>query len=179
MRFSLAADVKAATRYLTNLEHKQLPKAINSTVNDIGKTAQKEALKHLSQISGATQASIKRGGFWMVIRSRVRTLAYTIRVRRGAISLRAFGARQTKKGVTAKAWGKRRLYKGAFKVRKLNDQVFKRRADGSLKKLWGPQPSKLTLEDSTARIVDEVVRRRFRKRLKQNLAFHTERARRR
>ena len=179
MRISLAADIKSATRYLTNLKHKQLPTAINTPVNEVGKPAQGEALAHIADIAGCSQSAIKRGGFWVLLRSRVRPLSYTVKVRRGAISLRAFKARQTKKGVTAAAWGKRRLYKGAFKVKSLNNQVFKRRADGSLRKLWGPQPSKLTLEDSTARIVDEVVRRRFRKRLAHNLAFHTERARRR
>lgn len=43
-----------------------------------------------------------------------------------AHSLRDFTHRQTKKGVTAKVWGKRKLFKSAFIVKKLSGNVFRR-----------------------------------------------------
>jgi hypothetical protein len=39
---------------------------------------------------------------------------YTIRIKLRYLNLIEFGARQTKKGVSTKAWGKRKLYKHAF-----------------------------------------------------------------
>ena len=47
-----------------------------------------------------------------------------------------FGARQTKKGVTAKVWGKRRIYRGAFIGSGRNSGkrlVFKKRSDNPKK----------------------------------------------
>ena len=39
---------------------------------------------------------------------------YTINIKSRYKNVIEFGARQTKKGVSAKVWGKRRVYKGAF-----------------------------------------------------------------
>ena len=43
-----------------------------------------------------------------------------------AHALKDFTHRQTKKGVTAKVWGKRKLFKSAFIVKKLSGNVFRR-----------------------------------------------------
>ena len=57
---------------------------------------------------------------------------YTINIKSRYKNVIEFGARQTKKGVSAKVWGKRRVYKGAFigSGRNSGKQlVFKKRKD--------------------------------------------------
>ena len=39
---------------------------------------------------------------------------YTIRIKSKYLNLIEFNAKQTKKGVSAKAWGNRKIYRGAF-----------------------------------------------------------------
>jgi len=57
---------------------------------------------------------------------------YTINIKSRYKNVIEFGARQTKKGVSAKVWGKRRVYKGAFMGSGRNSGkqlVFKKRKD--------------------------------------------------
>jgi|OM-RGC.v1.018318479 Prophage minor tail protein Z (GPZ). len=178
IEFSVEANVRELSRNLTDLAKKQVPKAANRTLNRVGGAASKAALRDVAGQAGTTQRVIKRAGFWRNLRSRARTLAYVIKVRYGAIPLRDFQARQTKKGVTAKAWGRRELYESAFKVESLGDHVFARKTSKRLpiKKLWGPQPSKLALSNETQRTIERILEQRFAREFVNNIRFYYERA---
>ena len=66
---------------------------------------------------------------------------YTIRIKSRYLNLIEFGARQTKKGVSAKAWGNRKLYKHAFMGSGRNSGkrlVFGKTRGKKLKALHGP-----------------------------------------
>jgi len=72
------------------------------------------------------------------------------------IPLRYFGARQFKYGVSAKVWGKRQRFPGAFIVKSLGGGVFKNtrgwnsktKRFNAIEKLYGPSIPKEMLEDA-------------------------------
>ena len=85
------------------------------------------------------QTGLKRGTINRAIKSRnanFGALVFVIYSQGGDISLKYFGPRETRRGVTAAPWNKRRLYPGTFKrggrfpkrvaLPKLNGHVFQR-----------------------------------------------------
>ena len=178
LEINVQTNVRELSRNLTDLAKKQIPRAANRTLNRVGGAASKAALRDVAEQAGTTQKRVRQGGFWVNLRSRARTLVYTIKVRYGAIPIKAFQPRQTKQGVTAKAWGRRELYKSAFKSDKLGGHVFVRKGKGRLpiKKLWGPQPSRLALSDQTQRKIVTVLDERFAREFLNNIRFYYERA---
>jgi hypothetical protein len=88
------------------------PGAIRRAVNRTGAMADTQVVRMLT-----AQTGLKR----KVIRKAVRRvpasaggMVYILRASGGNVGLKYFGARETRKGVTAAPWGKRRLYPGAF-----------------------------------------------------------------
>lgn len=65
---------------------------------------------------------------------------YRIIAKSGAMSLKEFDAKQTAEGVVASPWGRRRVFRHAFILRKLGGHVFIRKGKARLpiKKLYGP-----------------------------------------
>ena len=178
LEINVRTNIRDMERNLTDLARRQIPRATNRTLNRVGARASKAAIADVASQAGTTQKAIRRGGFWVNLRSRARTLVYTIKVRYGAIPLKAFSARQTKRGVTASAWGKRELYDGAFKVESLGGNVFTRKSKDRLpiKKLWGPQPSRLVLSPETERTITGVLDRDFAREFLNNLRYYYDRA---
>ena len=178
LEINVQTNVRDLSRNLPDLAKKQIPKAVNRTLNRVGTAASRAALRDVATQAGTTQKRVRQGGFWVNLRSRTRTLVYKIKVRYGAIPLKAFQPRQTKQGVTAKSWGQRRLYKSAFKSEKLGGHVFVREGKRRLpiKKLWGPQPSRLALSDQTRREIVTVLDQRFAREFVNNISFYYDRA---
>lgn len=78
------------------------------------------------------------------------------------LSLKRFAPRQTKKGVTAKAWGRRKLYRGAFiNKTKMHGHVFRRSTKKSLpvRRLWGPDVPRTLASQSVQKYVLRHARR--------------------
>ena len=113
-----------------------LARAINHT-GDKAKTAMTAAL--------TTQTGLKRGVIvraLRVTRASAGSPTYTIRSAGGDVSLKYFGARETRAGVSAAPWGHRQVYAGAFlkggrfpgrvAIAKFNGQVMRREGSGRL-----------------------------------------------
>ena len=95
-----------------------------------------------------------------------------------------FGARQTKKGVSAKVWGKRRIYKGAFigSGRNSGKQLVfgkSKRKTNKLKALHGVSLPREFHREDRAKIFNTQIKTRFPILFKRALDFHLMKAQRR
>lgn len=177
MEILLTSNLKDVLRELDDIEKKVLPRATNSTINKMGKSANTIILKAVAKQAGLTQKDLKRRGFFSSIRSNFRTLTFSVIVGWGAIPLKDFNPRQTRKGVTAKAWGKRKLHEGAFVSEKLNRHVYKRVTKNRLpiEKLWGPIPARLAGNQEVDSKVNGMIQKRFIPTLDHEIKFYASR----
>ena len=88
------------------------PVAIARALNHTGDKVKTQMIRALVPQTGLKRKvivkALKRSG------ASAGALVYAIKSRGGDISLKFFGARETRKGVTAAPWGKRKLYPAAF-----------------------------------------------------------------
>ena len=85
---------------------------------------------------------LKRREWFREIMGIVQRPFFELRVRYGSVPLKDFKPKQTRRGVKAGAWGKRKLYEGAFitdKIRAICLRVKARR--GSQSRSYGDHPS--------------------------------------
>lgn len=122
------------------LSRKRMNNALRNAVNDTGRQVMTHSARAVARAAGFKVSAAKKG-FWLS-RATPRNLEADVIARGKAQPLMAFGARQTKKGVTAKAWGKRKSYAGSFiaTMRSGHKGVFTRKGKARLpvKELWGP-----------------------------------------
>lgn len=177
MQISVKSDIKSVMRQLDTVERKVLPMALNRTMNRVGSSANTIVRRHVAKDAGITQKALKSRGFFAHVRSKVRTLTFSIIVKWGAIPLKDFNPRQTKRGVTAKAWGTRQVYDGAFIVDSLGRHVFVRKTKKRLpiKKLYGPIPSRLASQDSVSDAVGRMIEERLPPEIDRNIEYYARR----
>lgn len=108
---------------LTKTRRVYIPKATARALNRTGQQVQSAAVKAIAADAGIKQkdarAAMKRGRA-TVIRQIVEIVA-----RGRPLNLIRFGARKTKKGISAAPWKKRRIFKGAW-IGNQGKTVFKR-----------------------------------------------------
>jgi len=107
---------------------------------------------------------------------------YTIRIKSRYLNLIEFGARQTKKGVSAKAWGKRKLYKHALMGSGKNSgkQLVFGKTRGNPKKLKALHGASLPREferQNMESLFNKKIKTRFPILFKRALDFHLMKAR--
>lgn len=126
--------------------------AMRRAVNKTSARAYTQVKRALAKQTGAPQAKIIKYGDVHRIPALGRDLSSRIVASGGYMPLKHFGARRTKRGVSAAPWGKRRVFRSTFFVQKLGGQVFKRVLPGDrdkIDKLWGPAiPRELILGES-------------------------------
>lgn len=88
--------------------------AFSRAINHTGRVAGNEAGRALAAQTGLRSAVGRRALRQKVERSTPATLAYVINATGGDISLKHFGARETRKGVSAAPWASRRIYPSTF-----------------------------------------------------------------
>lgn len=116
----------------------KVPLILNRAINHTGDKARNQMRTAL-----VGQTGLKRKTLVKAIKSRKAfgPGAYTIYSKGGDVRLKFFGARETRAGVSAAPWGKRRVYSGTFikggklpkrKPLSLGGHVFKRKGKGRL-----------------------------------------------
>lgn len=101
-------------RKLTRLERQVFPRALSVSVNNVARTVRTEAARDISKATGLKQSTVKRR---VVIRKKANPQdpSAIIQATGRPLNLIEFGARQLKRGgVSAKPWGRRQKFKGAF-----------------------------------------------------------------
>ena len=90
---------------------KQIPLVLTRAVNHTGLKARTQMRRVLVPQTGLKAGTINRA---VKSRNSFNGSAFEILARGGNIRLKFFGARETRKGVTAAPWNKRKLYAGTF-----------------------------------------------------------------
>ena len=130
MEVKVNSNFKKALRDIGNVPRKYVQKAMVTALNKVGAEVFTQAKKELAGATGLKQNVVVKG--LKKDKARRGDEEYSIFIKSRYKNVIEFGARQTKKGVTAKVWGKRRIYRGAFigSGRNSGKQlVFKKRKD--------------------------------------------------
>ena len=112
MEVKVKSNVKEAMRKLRNVPRKYVQKALVTSLNKVGAEVVTQAKRELKEATG-----LKAGVVGKKIKkdkARKGDETYSIHIKSRYLNAIEFGARQTKKGVSAKIWGVRKNYKGAF-----------------------------------------------------------------
>jgi len=160
MQISIRSNVKQVTRGLTRVQRKVIPGATVTALNKVRKEAATAAVKVLAKEVGLPQKSI-RESILETFASMQNPVA-SVKVVGKALNLIRFNAKQVKKGVSAKAWGKTRTYKGAF-IANSGRTVFARTSKRRLpiKPLHGPSIPKEFIRGAANKALADKVRDRF------------------
>jgi len=112
MEVKIKNNMKKALKDLGYVHKKYLPKAMVTALNKVGKEVVTQAKRELKDATG-----LKAGVVAKKIqkdKARRNDNTYSIFIKSRYLNVIEFGARQTKRGVSAKVWGKRKIYRGAF-----------------------------------------------------------------
>ena len=112
MEVKVKSNMKEAMWNLRNVQKKYVQKALVTALNKVGAEVVTQAKRELKDATGLKAGTVGK----KIAKDKARRgdEEYTIRIKSRYLNLIEFGARQTKKGVSTKAWGKRKLYKHAF-----------------------------------------------------------------
>lgn len=109
---SLKNNIDAVLRDFRGINRKVVDKAIVTALNKTGKEVSTEAKRKLSDATGLKKGTVaKRIKIEKARRNKETT---TIKIGGRYLNLIEFGGRQTKAGVSHKAWGQRQVARGAF-----------------------------------------------------------------
>jgi len=112
MEVKVNSNFKKALRDIGNVPRKYVQKAMVTALNKVGAEVVTQAKRELKDATG-----LKAGVVGKKIKkdkARKGDETYSIHIKSRCLNVIEFGARQTKKGVSAKVWGKRKIYRGAF-----------------------------------------------------------------
>ena len=101
-----------AMRGLWNVKTKYIQKALVTSLNKIGAEVFTQAKRELKDATGLKVGVVAKG--LKKDKARKGDETYSIHIKSRYLNVIEFGARQTKKGVSAKIWGVRKNYRGAF-----------------------------------------------------------------
>ena len=112
MEVKVNSNFKKALRDIGNVPRKYVQKAMVTALNKVGAEVVTQAKRELKDATG-----LKAGVVAKKIqkdKARRNDNTYSIFIKSRYLNVIEFGARQTKRGVSAKVWGKRKIYRGAF-----------------------------------------------------------------
>lgn len=89
------------------------PHAIRRAINHTGDKVRTQVIRSLTAQTGLKRRVIIKA--LKVTRANYTSPVYMLRTRGGNISLKHFGARETRKGVSAAPWNRRQIFPGTFK----------------------------------------------------------------
>lgn len=139
--------------------------ALNRTA-DVARTGMTRALVKQTGIKFGTIR--KATSIW---RASAGSLSAEIKMRGGYTSLTEFGARRTKKGVSAAPWGHRRVFPSTFIVKRYGGHVYRRAGKERfpIEKLYGPALHVEMVKGQSAEAFAKAVAKELPKRLDHEL----------
>ena len=166
--------MKKAIRDIGNVPKKYVQKAMVTALNKVGAEVVTQAKRELKDATGLKAGTVAKK--MTKDKARRNDETYTIRIKSRYLNLIEFNARQTKKGVSAKAWGKRKNYRGAFIGRGQNsgkELVFKKVRDSKrIKAVYGASLPREFVRQDMEKIFNKKIKTRFPILFKRALDFH-------
>ena len=175
MEVKVNSNFKKALRDIGNVPEKYVQKAMVTALNKVGAEVFTQAKRELKVATGLKIGVVAKG--LAKDKARRGDETYTIRIKSRYKNVIEFGARQTKKGVSAKVWGKRRVYKHAFIASGKNSgkQLVFGKTRGNpkkLKALHGPSlPREFQRQDMES-LFNKKIKTRFSILFKRAVEFH-------
>jgi hypothetical protein len=112
MEISFQSNIDAVAKQFGRDLRKEIDRAVPPAINRVATTARKFAAQQINKVTGMKISSIRKK---LALRRATRAVpTAVITAQRYAPNLRSFGAREVKRGVSANAWRKRKIYIGAF-----------------------------------------------------------------
>jgi len=175
MEVKVNSNFKKALRDIGNVPRKYVQKAMVTALNKVGAEVVTQAKKELAGATGLKQNIVAKKTKQDKAKKGEET--YSIHIKSRYLNVIEFGARQTKKGVSAKVWGKRKVYRGAFigSGRNSGKQlVFKKRknAPKRIEALHGASLPREFERQDMAKIFNKKIKTRFPILFKRALEFH-------
>ena len=179
MEIKINNTVKQAVKNVSKIHKKYVPKAMVTALNKMGKEVMTQAKRELKDATGLKAGTVAKK--MTKDKARRNDETYTIRIKSRYLNLIEFNARQTKKGVSAKAWGKRKNYRGAFIGRGQNsgkELVFKKVRDSKrIKAVYGASlPREFERQDMES-LFNKKIKTRFPILFKRAIEFQMLKAR--
>lgn len=112
MEVKVKSNMKEALRNLGNVQKKYVQKALVTALNKVGAEVVTQAKKELAGATGLKQNVVAKKIKKEKAKKGEET--YSIHIKSRYLNAIEFGAKKTKKGVSANIWGKRKIYRGAF-----------------------------------------------------------------
>lgn len=159
LQISVAVDIRSAVGFLDSLT-RDVNRAAVAALNRTATTARAVAAREISKETSLPVNEVRKRV--PLIRANKATLTAQIKAEPYAPNLIRYGARETKQGVSAKAWGKRKIYRGTFignKGRTVFTRVGKSRLP--IKAVFGPSVRREFIRDHTLSAIKRTVADRF------------------
>ena len=175
MEVKVKSNVKEAMRKLRNVPKKYVPKALVTALNKVGTEVVTQAKRELKDATGLKAGVVGK----KIKKDKVHKgdETYSIHIKSRYLNAIEFGARQTKKGVSAKIWGVRKNYKGAFigGGRNSGKQLVFKKSKHNPKRIEAVHGASLPREferHDMAKIFNKKIKNRFPILFKRALEFH-------
>ena len=112
MEITVKNTIKQAMKNVKFVHQQYIPKALVTALNKVGAEVATQAKKELVGATGLKAGVVaKKIGKEKAKRNNE---IYSIFIKSKYLNLIEFNAKQTKRGVSAKAWGNKKIYRGAF-----------------------------------------------------------------
>ena len=163
MEVTVKNTIKQAMKNVKFVHQQYIPKALVTALNKVGAEVATQAKKELAGATGLKQnivaKKIKKD------KARRNDETYSIFIKSRYLNLIEFNAKQTKRGVSAKAWGNRKIYRGAFIGRGQNSGkqlVFKKgRGSKQIKAVHGASLPREFERQDMKKIFNKKIKTRF------------------
>ncbi len=170
---NITADIRKTERWLKRTQKKAVPKAASMAINRVAITVRKESVRAISRATSLKQKRV-REAVVIAVKARRTHLVAVVRARPKGINLIEFvtkgkrvpGSFRRKAGVSAKAWGKCKVYAGTFVGRGSNSGkplVFARTSTQPkpLKTIHSPSIPRTFVQEEIKRVMVATGRRRW------------------
>jgi len=180
MEVKIKNNMKEVMRKLRNVPRKYVQKTLVTSLNKVGAEVVTQAKKELAGATGLKQSVVNKKIKKQKAKKGEET--YSIHIKSRYLNAIEFGARQTKKGVSAKIWGKRKIYRGAFigSGRNSGKQLVFKKSKRNPKRIEALHGASLPREferQDMAKIFNKKIKTRFPILFKRALDFHLMKAR--
>ena len=112
MEVKVKSNFNKAMRDIRNVPRKYIQKAMVAALNKVGAEVLTQAKRELKDATGLKVGVVAKG--LAKDKARRNDETYTIRIKSRYKNVIEFGAKKTKKGVSANVWGQRKIYRGSF-----------------------------------------------------------------
>ena len=166
LSLSVKSNFKQLKKGLNRLESRVIPAAANSALNKSGRKVKTIITRDLSKEMGLKQKDIKDE--IKVRKSNFRTLSVLITATGRRLNLIRYKAKQLKKALTAKPWGKVRKWKTGF-IGNKGRTAFLRLPNKKIKALSGPGIASEFVRDRAIRLMKTIGGDEFLKQFSREL----------